>query len=241
MFIENEQLNYGINQEEVIETELLQETVSKQEQIQKISNSTMCHTLSAAEFLAWRISKENKLSEEIIKEYKKIFGNDFVPGKLVFGEYDSYDGGKKKPIKDLIIQFIFLIENFKGDYNNYKKNHGNKYDYPKNLEKELVLRLISLWANQIKKVEIKNGEFSPYKCSKYYENLFNLLTEKKTINYINDIFILEGDNPRRGKVNPKKLLEGQAQAYNHLEETELNDPKNSNIYLFGDNKLKYHE
>ena len=110
------------------------------------------------------------------------------------------------------------------------------------MDKGRVLRLILLWTNQIKKVEIKKyGEFTSYKCSKYYENLFNLLTEKKTINYINDIFILEGDNPRRGKVNPKKLLEGQAQAYNHLEETELNDPKNNNISLFGDNKLKSHE
>ena len=199
----------------------------------------MCQTLSAGEFLAWRISKENKLSEEIISEYKKMFGKDFVPGKLVFGEYDSYDGGRKNRLKIQIIQFIFLIEK---DYNNYKKNNGNKYDYPNNLDKGRVLRLILLWTNQIKKVEIKKyGEFTSHKCSKYYENLFNLLTEKKTINYINDIFILEGDNPRRGKVNPKKLLEGQAQAYNHLEETELNDPKNNNISLFGDNKLKSHE
>ena len=59
----------------------------------------MCQTLSAAVFLAWRISKENKLSEEIISEYKKMFGKDFVPGKLAFGEYDSYDGGRKNRLK----------------------------------------------------------------------------------------------------------------------------------------------
>lgn len=55
----------------------------------------MCQTLSAAEFLAWRISKENKLSEEIISEYKKMFGKDFVPGKLVLVNMTHMMGEEK--------------------------------------------------------------------------------------------------------------------------------------------------
>lgn len=104
-------------------------SISSQEQSQSYSNSTMCHTLSAAVNLAYRICLENGVEKVIIKffeGYKPILHEKFENQKLIFDAYDSFDGGKKKPIKDLIAQLIFLIENFKGDYSYYKS-----YDYPK--------------------------------------------------------------------------------------------------------------
>ena len=119
------------------------ETVSIQDQTQKVSNSTMCHTFSAAEFLVWRTCLENKMENQFIEYYQKIFGYEYIPGKLVFASYDSYDGGANKPIRDLLMQFIFLVENFKGDYYHYIKKH-KRYDFPSNLTKEKIVAIISI-------------------------------------------------------------------------------------------------
>ena len=96
--------------------------ITKQEQSQSYSNSTMCHTLSAAENLVFRICLENGEQNQIIKlfeGYKQILQQYYQNGRLIFDAYDSYDGGKVKSIPDLATQLIFLIENFKGDYSHY--------------------------------------------------------------------------------------------------------------------------
>ena len=216
-----------------------QDSITKQEVIQTISNNTLCHTLSAAEFLALRICNENRKKNAIFDGYKKILKN--IPlNKPIFGRYDSYDGGKKKPIIDLIIQFIFLVENFKGDFHNYVNKNG-KYDFPNNFTKEQIINIILLWTMELKNIESINGEFSKYDCSKYYLNFLNLITGKPTIDYTMDIYNLESNNPLRGKVNINILPQEYMKAINHLENVDLKNPKSKNIELFGENELKMDE
>ena len=64
-----------------------QDSITKQEVIQAISNNTLGHTLSAAEFLALRICNENRKRNEIFDGYKRILKNIplYTP---IFGLYD---------------------------------------------------------------------------------------------------------------------------------------------------------
>lgn len=212
------------------------ETVSIQDQTQKVSNSTMCHTFSAAEFLVWRTCLENKMENQFIEYYQKIFGYEYIPGKLVFASYDSYDGGANKPIRDLLMQFIFLVENFKGDYYHYIKKH-KRYDFPSNLTKEKIVAIISIWIDLLKKNEKKKGKYSEYNMTKYFDNLLNLIVGNKTNNYSMDIFNMEENNPNRGKFDLKTIPSEYMRACHHLED-EIKDPKNKNVELFGQNKLR---
>jgi hypothetical protein len=54
--------------------------INKQEQAQSYSNSTMCHTLSAAENLVYRICLENGYKDHIsylFKSYKEILRHNY--------------------------------------------------------------------------------------------------------------------------------------------------------------------
>ena len=134
-----------------------QETVSD-------SNSTMCHTLSAAENLAYRICVENgdkNLVIQLFEGYKQILQEQYHNQRLIFDAYDSYDGGKVKSIEALATQAIFLIENFKGDYSHYI-SHYQKYDYPPNLNEELIQKLFIHW------LQIIQNMYSPNNIKIYF-------------------------------------------------------------------------
>ena len=172
----------------------LKETVriTQKDQSQSYSNSTMCHTLSAAENLAYRICVENgdkNLVFQFFEGYKQILQEKYQKQRLIFDAYDSYDGGKVKSIPDLATQLIFLIENFKGDYS-YYISHYQKYDYPLNLNEEQIQKLILHWIQIIRNIELFNPKFGQYLFSKYYVNLFYTPTNKPSINYVQDIYNL---------------------------------------------------
>ena len=217
---------------------LMSVKISKQEEIQTLSNNTMCHAFSSAEFLTLRICNENNTINNIYQQYQKLFVNDrsFKPYTPIFGRFDSFDGGKNKPIPDLISQLIFQIENFKDDYNHYIKKYG-KYDFPLNLTQQQILKIIFVWNIELKNIEINNGKFSNLGASKYIDNLYNLISGRPIIDYSADIYNFEANNPMRGRVNPKALLKGHMLASHHLENEVLKDPKNRNVALFEENKL----
>ena len=171
-----------------------QETVqiTQKDQSQTYSNSTMCHTLSAAENLAYRICLEHgdkNLVIQFFEGYKQILPEQYQKQRLIFDAYDSYDGGKVKSIPDLATQLIFLIENFKGDYSHYISLY-QKYDYPPNLNEEQTKNLIRHWLHIIQDIELANPKFGQYLFSKYYVNLFYTPTNKPSINYVQDIYNL---------------------------------------------------
>lgn len=215
--------------------------VTKQDVMQKISNSTMCHALSTAEYLTLRICNENQTVNNIWNEYKNIFSKDkdYKPNTPIFGRYDAFDGGKTKPIKDLICQLIFQIENFKGDYLNYIKKYNGVYNFPGNLSKPQILKIILLWIIGLKKIEFNNGKFSEYGCSKYLDNLYNLISCQPTIDYSMDIYKLEANNPNYEQLNPEALIKAQILASNQLNNEIENNPENKDVNLFGQNNLKY--
>jgi hypothetical protein len=217
--------------------------INKQDIIQKISNNTMCHALSTAEYLALRVCNENKTINNIWNGYHNMFISnksykDLTP---IFGSYDAFDAGKNKPYKDLICQLIVQIEIFKGDYINYIKKNKGKYQFPSNLSLEQILRIIILWSNELKNIELNKGKFHEYGISKYFDNLFNLIYGRPTIDYSMDIYNLEATNPNRGKFNPEGLLKGNMLCSHHLETEDLKNPENKDISLFGENKLKYQD
>lgn len=214
--------------------------ISKQEQSQSYSNSTMCHTLSAAENLAFRICLESGDQNYIFKffeGYRQILQRHYQNQKLIFDAYDSFDGGKKKPIKDLVVQLIFLIENFKGDYS-YYVSHYQKYDYPMNLDENQVIQLILHWYNIIHDIEISNPKAKQIEISKYYLNLMKVIQNKPSIDYTQDIYNFEADNPNRGKINPNALGQGYSKALKHQEEYIFNNAKTKKVDLYGKNSLK---
>lgn len=199
----------------------------------------MCHTFSTAEFLVLRICKENNKINNIWSSYINILGNNksFQPYKPIFAAYDAFDGGKNKPIKDLICQLIFQIENFKEDYYNYMKKNNGKYDFPSNLSFEQIVKIIQLWSKELKNIDINKGKFSEYGSSKYLDNLFNLIMCRPIVDYSMDIYNLEANNPNRGKFDLEALKRGNALAQNHLENFDLKNPENKDVNLFGDNLL----
>ena len=84
--------------------------ITQKDQSQSYSNSTMCHTLSAAENLAYRICLEHgdkNLVIHLFEGYKQILQEQYQNQRLIFDAYDSYYGGKVKSIQDLATQVIF--------------------------------------------------------------------------------------------------------------------------------------
>ena len=211
--------------------------ISKQEHTQSISNSTMCHTLSAAENLAFRICQEKgkNLILKLYNGYKNILGENYKENKLIFDAYDSYDAGKIKSINDLKIQFIFLIDNFKYDYEHYKINYTN-YNYPNNLNENQVKDLIYLWYQLLAEVEDRIDK--NVNCSKYYKNFYMLLENNQFINYIEDIYQIESNKLQARTINPKTVAKETAKAQQHLENYVGNNAKNKTVELYGKNNLK---
>ena len=230
------------NNYEVQQNNMFQESVSitKQDQTQSYSNSTMCHTLSTAENLAYRICLENNDKQYIFQffeGYKPIFAEKYQNQKLIFDAYDSFDGGKKKSIKDLAAQLIFQIENFKDDYS-YYKSHYLKYDYPRNLSQEQIINLIYHWYSIINRIEMSNKKYRQYEFSKYYKNLILVLKDQESVDYSQDIFNLEADNPNRGKMNPNVVMEAYGKINRYNDKYVSNNAKTKEVELYGQNSLK---
>jgi len=218
----------------------MQASITIKDQTQSYSNSTMCHTLSAAENLAYRICLENgdpNYIFQFFQGYKQILMDQYQDQNLIFDFYDSFDGGKKKPIKDLAMQLIFLIENFKGDYSHYK-SHYQKYDYPRNLSQEQVFDLIYHWYKIINRIEVDNKMFRQYQFSKYYYNLLLVLKEQESYNYTQDILKLEAGNPNQGKINPSAVMDAYAKINQHNDKHISENALTKNVVLGGQNTLK---
>ena len=218
----------------------LQASITIKDQTQSYSNSTMCHTLSAAENLAYRICLENNnpnYISQFFQGYKQILKEQYQNQNLIFDFYDSFDGGKKKPIKDLAMQLIFQIENFKADYSHYK-SHYQKYDYPKNLSQEQVMELIYRWLFIIIRIEVDNKMFRQYQFSKYYFNLLLVLKDQESYNYTQDVFKLEAGNPNQGKINPSAAMDAFGKINQHNDKYISDNALNKNVVLGGQNTLK---
>ena len=219
-----------------------QETVqiTQKDQSQAYSNSTMCHTLSAVENLAYRICLEHgdkNLVVQFFEGYKQILQEKYQNQRLIFDAYDSYDGGKVKSIQDLATQVIFLIENFKGDYSHYISLY-QKYDYPLNLNEELIQKLIIHWLHIIQNIELVNPKFRQYVFSKYYINLYNILTNQPSINYVQDIYNFQTNNPNKRNINPSVMRDEYPNILRNQKEYLENNVKTKEVDLYKPNTLK---
>lgn len=144
-------------------------------QSQKYSNFTMATMLSTAENLVWRICKDDyETLEFLIFEYSKLSG--FVQNKLIFNNYNSYNSGEKKTIDSLINQFIFQIENFADDYNEYVEKYKN-YNFPINMPIDQIKKIINNWIIALS--YSKNGQ----NYIKYFINLRNVFDKEPIKSY----------------------------------------------------------
>ena len=135
-------------------------------QSQKYSNFTMATMLSTAEHIVWRACKDDYESLEfLINEYSRL--NGYIKNKLIFNSYNAYNSGIKKDLNSLIYQFIFQIETFYDDYNEFVRKY-KKYSFPNNMSKEKILEIINIWMTALSYSE--NG----HKYKKYFINLKNL-------------------------------------------------------------------
>ena len=100
-----------------------QKQLSKQSQLidQNFSNGIMLSAIAALENLAFYYG------------YK---------GKRIFDYYSGY--AKRTSEEELINAIIIQLEVFRSSHYNYSSIYGN-YDFPKNLSKELIVRIIKDW------------------------------------------------------------------------------------------------
>lgn len=103
-------------------------------------------------------------------------------GKKIYGYWDEFDSSKFKNQKQLVIQYLKILKNFKGAYYDYLNDYGNIIDYPENLNHNTFTKLKE-WANIINDdkitkyifelIEIINqrGDLDIQKeLNKYYKN-----------------------------------------------------------------------
>ena len=104
-----------------------QKQLSKQRQLvdQNFSNGIMLNCISALENLA------------IFYGYK---------GKMIFDYYSGYASRTNE--NELINAVIIQLEVFRNSYSNYSKVYST-YDFPKNLSKEQIIKLINEWKKVI--------------------------------------------------------------------------------------------
>ena len=205
-----------------VQTQLLMQS-REQLQNQKYSNFTMATVLSTAENLAWRLCSELPECIEFFKsDYKQLKG--YIPGKLIFNSYNSYNSGQVKSINSLINQFIFQIENFAEDFKEFEKEYS-EYSYPNNLTKEEIMFLLDLW------IEALNSNNETKKFVKYYNNLLNLFKNLKVISYEKEVREQYKNNPKSGKADPRVIQKEYARAVNEIHQR-TRDIDNQNIDMF---------
>ena len=110
-----------------------QKQLSKQAQLndQNFSNEIMLNCLAALENLA--------------HFYK-------YPGQRIFDYYSGYSPRNNE--NSLIDAIIMQLEIFRASYSNYSSIYGN-YDFPKNLTKEQIIKIVLDWEKFIPYAEIK--------------------------------------------------------------------------------------
>ena len=192
-------------------------------QMQKYSHFTMATVLSTAEHIVYRLAKDNHCENELFKEYSEIYNN--YPNKLIFESYDSYNSGKNKQLTSLIHQFIFQIENYADDFNEFQNDFGS-YVYPENMGEKDIMHIIDIWIRFLNNLEQGNNYV------KYFINLKNIFSNKPIQSYENEIRNNYKNDPRSGKANPYVIQREYANAVNEIDRRTKNID-NQNIDLFG--------
>jgi hypothetical protein len=187
----------------------------EQLQSQKYSNFTMATMLSTAEHIVWRSCKDDYESLEfLINEYSRL--NGYIKNKLIFNSYNAYNSGMKKDLSSLICQFIFQLETFYDDYNEFVRKY-KKYSFPNNMSKEKILEIINIWMTALSNSE--NGQ----KYKKYFINLKNIFEKNPIKSYENEII-------EKYKNHPKTKKENVDYAYNeYMKALNIVETRNANI------------
>ena len=77
-----------------------------------------------------------------------------------------------------------------------------------------------------------------YVFSKYYINLFYILTNQPSINYVQDIYNLQANNPNKGSINPSVIREEYPNILKKQNEDLENKVITKEVDLFKENSLK---
>ena len=145
--------------------------LSKQAQLnaQNFSNQIMLNCLAALENLA--------------QFYK-------YPGQRIFDYYSGY--APRNNENSLIDAIIMQLEIFRASYSNYSSIYGN-YDFPKNLTKEQIIKIVLDWKKFIPYAEIKV----------FYDEIINYLNGSSDTSGISGI--IEKKKKEWGPTTEKQL------------------------------------
>ena len=148
-----------------------QTQMSKQAQLnaQNFSNQIMLNCLAALENLA--------------HFYK-------YPGQRIFDYYSGY--APRNNEKELVDAIIMQLEVFRASYSNYSSIYNN-YDFPKNLTKEQIIKIVLDWEKFIKYAEIKV----------FYDEIINYLNGSSDTSGISGI--IEKKKKEWGPTTEKQL------------------------------------
>lgn len=195
----------------------------EQLQNQKLTNFTMATVLSTGEHLVWRLCKEDSKCLEFLRdEYSKLNGH--IDGRLIFNHYNSYNSGNEKSISSLVNQFIFQIENFSDDYEDFKSRYTT-YSFPVNMQKSEILNIINIWCLALG----YNEETKPY--LHYFENLKKIFNNIPIISFEDQVRAQYKGNLRSGKANPSVIMAEYGKAVNYIE-SQTKDIDNQKIEIW---------
>ena len=201
----------------------LQMQSKDQLQSQKYSNFTMATMLSTAEHIVWRsCQNDSEILDFLITEYSRL--NGYIKNKLIFNSYNSYNSGVKKDMSSLICQFIFQIENFADDYNEFISKYQN-YLFPNNMSKQKINEILNIWITALSYSQ--NGK----NYIKYFANLKNIFDKTPIKSYENEIIEKYKNHPKKGKTNLEYAYSEYLKALNEVEKRTINiDNQNIEIW-----------
>ena len=79
-------------------------------------------------------------------------------GTKIYGYWDEFDSSKFKNQNQLVIQYLKILKNFKGAYNDYLQDYGEIINYPEDLDYNTFKKLKE-WSNIINDNNIKKYIF----------------------------------------------------------------------------------
>ena len=119
--------------------------------------------------------------------YANRFQADPKKQTNIFSAYNNFDCGNKKTSDQLRNQIITQLEILKLSITIYSLEH-DKYEFPKNMSKESMIKQIREWKEWVPEVD-----------RKYYETTIDILEQKKSESYVSEL----GNN---SKINPNFLI-----------------------------------
>lgn len=163
-------------------------------------------------------------------------------GKKIYGYWDEFDSSKFKNRKQLVIQYLKILKNFKDAYFDYLKDYGYLMEFPEDINVNTFTKLkewaniindktITKYINELVEIINQRGDLDIQKeLNKYYKN--EKMDEKEAREKI-EIFMKSCKNVRDEEKELQLMYEKNAELPEYDVKGKLNIPAGR---AFNDNK-----